>query len=232
MSNDPANPTQLVDDVALEARRAALVARYGRASAALLPCPREIALRDGTWAYVVPGDPDTGPSLMGWRIGPASTLPAELLRDVTTMIRTPMNAAEMWDEHRHWLHRAEVHRILDGPGLPLWVRARQAVVTARLDALFLALPNAAAREEWRGLAGDDAGPGQARSDEPSPPEVTSPDASKSRPDSVQSGQPLRKREEARKAVRLLLVEGLTDREIARRVGVSPSTVGVVRKAQP
>lgn len=47
---------------------------------------------------------------------------------------------------------------------------------------------------------------------------------------VQSGQPTRTREEAREAVRALLAEDLTDREIARRVGVSPSTVAAVRKA--
>lgn len=52
------------------------------------------------------------------------------------------------------------------------------------------------------------------------------------PAPVQVGQPPRTREEAREAVRVLLAEneGLTDREIARRVGVSPSTVAAVRKA--
>lgn len=47
---------------------------------------------------------------------------------------------------------------------------------------------------------------------------------------VQVGQPPRTREEAREAVRALLAEDLTDREIARRVGVSPSTVAAVRRA--
>jgi hypothetical protein len=42
--------------------------------------------------------------------------------------------------------------------------------------------------------------------------------------------PARTRDEAREAVRALLGEDLTDREIARRVGVSPSTVAAVRKA--
>lgn len=49
-------------------------------------------------------------------------------------------------------------------------------------------------------------------------------------ETVQSGQQPRTREEARAAVRTLLGEPLTDREIARRVGVSPSTVAAVRKA--
>lgn len=42
--------------------------------------------------------------------------------------------------------------------------------------------------------------------------------------------PARTRDEARDAVRALLGEDLTDREIARRVGVSPSTVAAVRRA--
>lgn len=227
MSKDSA-ASSLVDD---NACRAEILARYGSASAALLPCRRETAIGDAVWAYVVPGDPDTGPSLAGWRAGPASTLPAEVLRDVTATIRTPMDAAEMWDEHRHWLHRAEVHRILGGPGLPLWVRARQAVVTARLDVLFAALPHDAARDEWRRLAGEDAKPDRPSEDGSAPADEDGHPISEGEPNAVQSGQPARRREETREAVRALLVEGLTDREIARRVGVSPSTVGAIRKAQ-
>lgn len=49
---------------------------------------------------------------------------------------------------------------------------------------------------------------------------------------VQVGHRHRTREEAREAVRALLGEDLTDREIARRVGVSPSTVAAVRRTQP
>ncbi|WP_409566637.1 helix-turn-helix domain-containing protein [Methylobacterium sp. E-005] len=37
--------------------------------------------------------------------------------------------------------------------------------------------------------------------------------------------------ERRAAVEALLAEGLSDREIARRAGVSPSTVSAVRKGQ-
>jgi hypothetical protein len=47
---------------------------------------------------------------------------------------------------------------------------------------------------------------------------------------VQSGQQPRTREEARAAVRALLGEDLTDREITRRVGVLPSTVAAVRES--
>ena len=42
--------------------------------------------------------------------------------------------------------------------------------------------------------------------------------------------PTRTRDEAREAVRALLGKDLTDREIARQAGVSPSTVAALRKA--
>lgn len=48
--------------------------------------------------------------------------------------------------------------------------------------------------------------------------------------SVQSGHPRRPtRAERHAAIRALLVEGHTDREVARRLGISPTTVGAVRR---
>lgn len=44
--------------------------------------------------------------------------------------------------------------------------------------------------------------------------------------------PARATAEAREEVRALLGQGFTDREIDRRAGVSPSTVGNIRKGQP
>ncbi len=49
------------------------------------------------------------------------------------------------------------------------------------------------------------------------------------PPAASAPPPARTRDEAREEVRALLGEDLTDREIARRVGVSPSTVAAVRK---
>lgn len=86
--------------------------------------------------------------------------------------------------------------------------------------------------ERPGVVTDDNPTGAALEQEPSAPAV--PDAGSPDPGGgptpVQIGQPARTREEAREAVRALLAEDLTDREIARRVGVSPSTVAAVRRA--
>ena len=57
------------------------------------------------------------------------------------------------------------------------------------------------------------------------------DAPDIEPSAASAPPPARTRDEARGAIRALLGEDLTDREIARRVGVSPSTVAAVRKAK-
>ena len=49
---------------------------------------------------------------------------------------------------------------------------------------------------------------------------------------VQTGRRLTTRAERRAAAAALIAEGLTDREVARRLGISPTTVGNIRRAQP
>lgn len=276
-----------------ETRRAALLARYGTAANALYPCRRENDLSHGLWRLIVPGSTETGQSLMGWRGDPGEVLPPVVRQAVSAAIPAPATAEAAWAEHHYWAERAEVHALFDGPGLPLWVRARRAFLETRLDTLLSMLPaDPAAREAWHRLAAGVTTPTAAAEQPPAspppaaaaqeaetavppPPEPlnsapiadASPSAdastaaaepghppvdeaatgsdgvppvdqaprspepgSSAEAETVQSGQPARTREEARAAVRALLGEPLTDREIARRVGVSPSTVAAVRKA--
>jgi hypothetical protein len=77
-------------------------------------------------------------------------------------------------------------------------------------------------------------PAEPNADLGTGPGQTEPETAASRQDpaaepaAAQSGQRKRTRQEAREAVRALLSEDLTDREIARRVGVSPATVAAVK----
>lgn len=276
-----------------ETRRAALLARYGTAANALYPCRRENDLSHGLWRLIVPGSPETGQSLMGWRGDPGEVLPPIVRQAASAAIPAPATAEAAWAEHHYWAERAEVHALFDGPGLPLWVRARRAFLETRLDTLLSMLPaDPAAREEWHRLAAGATTPTAAVEQPPAspPPAAATQEAetvvppppapldgapvadaspadeasaaaepgdppveeattgsdgvppvdqaprpepgSSAEAETVQSGQPARTREEARAAVRALLGEPLTDREIARRVGVSPSTVAAVRKATP
>ena len=117
-----------------EAASAAIVARYGSEAAALEPCHRERTLRDATWKHVIPGDPETGPSLMGWRDGLASSLPAVARRDVSAAFALPAEPAEAATEAAYWTERAAIRDALDAPPLPVWVRARRAIIAEMLPA--------------------------------------------------------------------------------------------------
>lgn len=207
--------------------RAAVISRYGGEAAALHPCDRERTLRELTWHLVMPGSPETGPSLMGWRDGPASTMPPEVRRDVSTAIRRPAGPEEA-AEVAYWTERAELREALDAPPLPVWVRARRAILeeiigTSPAPAQPIppptSMPPAAPSEPAQATGREQEELPEADGD-PDPAEDAGSD---------QAGQAKRTREEAREAVRALIGEDLTDREIARRVGVSPSTVAAVRK---
>lgn len=203
-----------------------IVARYGSEAAALAPCDHERMLREGTWSHVMPGDPATGPSLMGWRDGPASTMQPEVRRDVSTAIPLPRTPDAIEAEVAYWTERAWIREALDAAPMPVWVRARRALLEDLLRG-----PRAPASQpppvQQAAPVVPDPGADPAADQEAG---AGSDEEASGETEAVQSGQPNRTREEAREAVRALLGKPLTDREIARRVGVSPSTVAAVRKA--
>lgn len=211
--------------------RAAIVARYSSEGAALLPCDRERAMREGTWSLVMPGDPETGPSLMGWRDGPASTMPPEVRREVSAAIPLPATLAAAEIEAAYWRERAETRAALDAGPLPVWVRARLAFLDGLTGHRAVPVPPPAAPT----VPSEPASAPElctvgAEAEQDELPDSGSDQDPVGDAEPVQSEQQPRTREEARAAVRALLGEGLTDREIARRVDVSPTTVAAVRKA--
>ena len=211
--------------------RSAVIARYGSEADALLPCDRERALREATWSLVITGSPETGPSLMGWRDGPIATMPPEVRREVSTAIPLPATLAAAETEAAYWREHAETRAALDAPPLPVWVRARLAFLDGLTGRLAAPVPPPAAPAVPAELApAPDLGTVEAEAEQDELPESGTDQDPASDAAPVQSGQQPRTREEARAAVRALLGEGLTDREIARRVDVSPSTVAAVRKA--
>ncbi|WP_342111275.1 helix-turn-helix domain-containing protein [Methylobacterium sp. SI9] len=218
--------------------RAAVIARYGSEAAALLPCDRERALREATWHLVMTGSPETGPSLMGWRAGPIATMPPEVRREVSAAIPLPVTLIAAETEAAYWRERAETRAALDGGPLPVWVRARLAFLDGLTGIKAPPVPPPSPSDAPAAAAAPAAPvvrsePAPAAEGDGEPEEVPESGTYQDPPDDpkpVQPGQQPRTREEARAAVRALLGEGLTDREIARRVDVSPSTVAAVRKA--
>ena len=238
--------------------RAALLVRYGTVTSALNPCPRERDLEYVLWRLIAQNTPETGgPSLMGWRSPEDGALPREVRDAMSGAVSEPATVEATRAECDHWAERAEVHDLLDGPGLPLSVRARRALLEEYLAAndperdaveVHQAQPRRAAHvrsadatqsptepvttaDDSPDLANQPGNEVFARSGENLPPGQASrsPDPGTD-VDATDPAQPKRTRAEKQAAVRALLGELLTDREIARRVRVSPSTVAAVRRA--
>lgn len=140
--------------------------------------------------------------------------------------RAALTHEEAAAEVAYWTERAEMRAALDASPLPVWMRARRAFLEDFLGALPAPAPSAPpVAPALPALPAAEAGAEQAEPRESDSDQDLAEDAERD-----QSGQPKRTREEAREAVRALLGEDPTDREIARRIGVSPSTVAAVRKA--
>lgn len=164
-------------------------------------------LRSALHGVLCPGGGDIAPSLDGWTDGPASTMRREVRQEVIHASRIPDTVEGVRREIAHWSTL---------PMPKVWVRARIAVLIERLE--ILERPG----DELEIEAGTAKSHAHAREEEPG--------------QAVQSalipppGHPSTTQEKARQAVRALLGTGISNREIARRVGVSPSTVAAVQKA--
>ncbi|MCJ2065850.1 hypothetical protein MKK63_24545 [Methylobacterium sp. J-088] len=156
----------------------------------------------------------------------------EVRREVSAAIPLPATLAAAETEAAYWWERAETRAALDAGPLPVWVRARLAFLDGLTGhrAAPVPPPPAAPTVPSEHAAAPDPGIVEAEAEQDELPDSGTEQDPADDAAPVQSGQQPRTREEARAAVRALLGEGLTDREIARRVDVSPSTVAAVRKA--
>lgn len=163
----------------------------------------EFDLREGAAFVITPGGLDSSPTLLGWTDGPASTLPPDVRRDIASGVRMAATAEGLQAELDTW-------RAQRDPAV--WVRARMALLVERLAIL-------------------ERGPDGAPDERPEPRAPARTGCEIQAPAAVaQPGHPVSTQGRAREAVRALLNTGISNREIARRVGVSPSTVAAVQKA--
>lgn len=204
---------------------------------------------------IINGEMDT---LMGWTGGRIRDMPPEVREAVSHAYPLPATVHEAWAELAAWEKLAD-DRCAFFPAYELGVRvrARTAILEHLLDTLPAhGMRDLRARLNWMqhvldlgfsrdiredqacldALRGDIERMGERVRQQEAPPVQNGhhpdlDDGLKSQPVSpVQSGHPRRPtRAERHAAIRALLVEGHTDREVARRLGISPTTVGAVRR---
>jgi hypothetical protein len=187
--------------------------------------PDEFYLREAVAYVTTPGSTTRPPTLMGWTDGPASTLPPEVRRDIVSGIPIPETAQGVRSELQVW--QAQLTPAV-------WVRARMALLIERLDALEQVADSHPAKGPEPHAPARSGHLDVAICGQPRRPELRAPARTGHKfraPETAdRPGHPARTQKQAREAVRALLGTGISNREIARRVGVSPSTVGAVQKA--
>lgn len=234
-----------------EARWREVLREYGSEAAVFEPTEWERALDAACDRYVVRGE------TTGWRLGSLSGWdrfgdpPAHIVEAVSNAYPMPANVQEAWSEFQAW-EKLGRDREARGTGCgdhSAPVDARRRLIEWMLDTMPAhSLNDVRARMswlEWRNELGSTSDQKEDRvrlatlradiermvkrlREQDAAPSGNS-DPSQTGP--VHSGQARRPtRAERHAAIRALLAEGLGDREIARRIGCSPTTVGAVRRA--
>lgn len=229
-------------EVKRQARCRELLEQYGTEDAVFADCDREAALKQACLAIITktPVSNGTIDTLAGWD-GPGSTMPAIVRETVSAAFPLPDTVVGTWAEYQHWEKRIDDMTAFapDVDHAP-WVRARRYVLEARLDTLpAVDLADVLARLSWMECVN---GQGWSRDVHEDARVLATLRADVER--MAESGQtapghvaPVQNGSgtaaERRRAVLSMLGSpdtcGLSDREIGRRVGVSPTTVGSLRR---
>ncbi|AWN51793.1 helix-turn-helix domain-containing protein [Methylobacterium sp. 17Sr1-1] len=218
-----------------------VVAEYGSEEAVFAPGSWERALEEACAPFVVQGE-TTGwrrGSLSGWDIFTNDEPPPHIVEAVSRAYPLPETVRAAWDEWRFWEKIAgdiEVRGTGCGDPAPE-VSIRTQLVERLLDTMPASrMDDVRARLDWfdhHNTIENAPNPRQERvrlATLRADIERLAARLQEQDEGPVQSGHARRTNAHKRQAVLDLLGSGLSDREIARRVGVSPQTVGNVRRA--
>ncbi len=234
-------------------RAAELVAEYGGEAAIFADTEIEAACRAACEPLLGPGETwNVGYHLDGWDIG-RRDVPASVMAAVSEAWPLPSTVSAAWAEYQAMeklsIDRQTVEYYYNNHS---FVEARKWAVEKCINTLpAVTFDDVKARVAWleywanseveqdvddaklalASLRGDierlSVQFGQAQ---PAA-EGASDDLDTPKPQAVQTGRRPTTRAERRAAAAALISEGLTDREVARRLGISPTTVGTIRRAQ-
>jgi hypothetical protein len=238
-----------------EARRrveaAAILARYGSEDAVFTDTPMEAALRAACEPLLGPDQTwETGYSLDGWgSCTSRAAMPASVRDAASQAWPMPETIAAAWIEYEAADRLTHQRYVVEDYYEPhLFIEARQQLLAEILNTLpAKSLNEMRARGAWLGHWADGESE-QSRDDQRAvvaalradiermgqrlrEQDAATPGHSDPIPaDPVHSGHaPRPSRAERHAAIRALVTEGHGDREIARRLGISPTTVGSVRR---
>lgn len=206
-------------------RRAEWLEEYGSEDAVWELCEREILLKEAcrpviTRKPIMNGKMDT---LMGWDGGRYDQMPFEVREAISGAYPLPSTVCEAWAEYGYWEKRGDDQSAFDNRvDHFVWVRGRITILEHLLDTMpGLTADDVRARMDWmesllnRGFDRDVLE------------DLACLSSLRASFEAVQNGR--RTNADKRREVLALLDTGLSDREIARRVGVSPQTVGNIRR---